>query len=128
MNGRFTETARGVILVWDKQTDLVWQKDYATNMNWEQAIAYAVLLNMQHSGGYDDWRLPTIEELTTLISYKRSHPASDFPGMPFDWFWSSSSYAYYASLAWYVNGCYGYVGNGDKTSGGAARCVRGERR
>jgi hypothetical protein len=129
MNGRFTETnARGVVLVCDKQTDLIWQKDYATNKTWQQAMDYADELNTAKHGGYSDWRLPTIEELVTLINYQRYNPASDFPGMPNGWFWSSSSYAGSTSYAWNVYGSNGSVSYCDKTYGDAARCVRGERR
>jgi hypothetical protein len=129
MNERFIEVnSCGVVLVCDKQTDLIWQKDYTTGLTWEQAMEYAMDMNSKKYGGHDDWRLPTIEELATLINYQRYNPTSDFPGMPSSYFWSSSSFAYYASDAWYVDGYDGYVSYSGKTYGYAARCVRGERR
>ena len=91
-------------------------------------MEYAMDMNSKKYGGHDDWRLPTIEELATLINYQRYNPASDFPGMPNGWFWSSSSYAHGTSDAWYVDGRYGGVGSYGKTYDYAARCVRGERR
>ena len=126
---RFTEiNAQCVVLVRDEQTGLIWQKDYANNKTWAQAMNHAIGLNASYYAGYNDWRLPTIEELATLINYNRHSPASDFPGMPDEFFWSSSSYAYYTSYAWEVDGYDGYVSYSVKTSGCAARCVRGERR
>jgi len=39
--------------------DLMWEKE-SRQMNWDDAMEYAKNLRL---GGYDDWRLPTIEEL-----------------------------------------------------------------
>ena len=129
MTGRFIElNSQGAILVCDKQTGLIWQKDYATNKAWQEARDYATERNRQNYAGYNDWRLPTIEELVTLINYQRYNPASDFPGMPNEFFWSSSSCASNASDAWGVGGSNGSVYSGGKTGVDAARCVRGERR
>jgi len=129
MKDRFIETnSHGIRLVCDKRTDLIWQKDYTTNKKWREAIDYAETANTQRYGGYDDWRLPTVHELATLINYDRHDPASDFPGMPSKCFWSSSSHALHTSDAWYVYGYNGSVCYNDKTYDYAARCVRGERR
>lgn len=38
-------------------------------MNWKQAKTYAYNLR---KGGYDDWRLPTIEDITAIFKYKES--------------------------------------------------------
>ena len=44
---------------------LMWQKETVTeNMTWDDAIEYAKNLRL---GGYDDWRLPTKEELCEIV-------------------------------------------------------------
>ena len=39
---------------------------------WDQAVAYVQELNDTHYLGYDDWRLPTRNELQSLVNYTRS--------------------------------------------------------
>lgn len=63
-------------------------------------------LNSASFGGYSDWRLPTVKELTTLVHRGRSvDPWIDtvyFPNTINSWYWSSSSYAGNSYYAWYV--------------------------
>ena len=102
--------------VLDTQTGLVWCRDTKKDVTWEEALKYAASLG-------DDWRLPTKDELMTLVNKDRENPTSDFPNMPSTWFWSSSSVDY-SSFAWSVNFYEGYVGNNYKTNTHSARCVR----
>ncbi|MGD0736373.1 MAG: DUF1566 domain-containing protein [Terracidiphilus sp.] len=52
--------------VWsDPDTRLMWmKKDNLGNVNWQQAIEYC---QASHFAGFDDWRLPTIDELKSLV-------------------------------------------------------------
>lgn len=55
-------------IVIDRMTGLMWQKsgsDYL--LTHEEAQSYIKKLNGQRFAGYEDWRLPTIEELTSLL-------------------------------------------------------------
>ncbi len=45
---------------------LMWQKETVEEaMNWDDAMEYAKNLRL---GGYDDWRLPTIEEFKEVVT------------------------------------------------------------
>jgi len=105
----------------DTETNLVWQKNHAGPMSWQDAMDYASKLSL---ASYNDWRLPTAGELFALIDLSKCNPATDFPETPSKWFWSSSSYAPHSGYAWYVSFDYGYVNNGGKNYGYSVRCVR----
>lgn len=86
-------------------------------MNWKDAIEFCKNLNY---AGHNDWRLPTIEELLTLVDRSKYKPALP-AGHPFlsgqsSYYWSGSTYAYGTNYAWYVFMDYGFVYNDYKTS------------
>ena len=113
--------------IFDHETNLEWEKEHSGPMTWAEAVKYAEKIG-------NGWRLPTINELTTLIDYERFDPESAFPGMPSIRFWSSTSYAGHfwsstsyagsASFAWYVNFFNGRVNYYGKTNTYYVRCVR----
>jgi len=119
---RFQIISNEIIL--DEETNLQWAMNYVEKKTWDQAHEYCDELNAQKYGGFDDWRLPTIEELRMLVDYSRFDPASLFPDMPPKTFWSSSSFAYNTANAWLVLFDYGNVYYDYKTNVGAARCAR----
>ncbi|MCH9812445.1 MAG: DUF1566 domain-containing protein [Epsilonproteobacteria bacterium] len=66
-------------IVVDRQTGLYWQEKSNQNwMNWEEAIKHCESMTL---GGYEDWRLPNINELMSLV------PNHIYPS------WSSTSYS-----------------------------------
>ena len=75
--------AGGVMLypaVLDKETGLVWQRDTDnTPKTWFEAWVYCYQLTL---GARKGWRLPTIEELSTLVDPSQSNPALPL-GHPF---------------------------------------------
>ncbi len=50
----------------DLNTSLMWQQDPGAKMTWDNAMAGADTFTL---AGYDDWRLPTIKELYSLILF-----------------------------------------------------------
>ncbi len=61
--------------VTDNATGLMWQQaDSGSGLDWENALAYADSATIAE---YDDWRLPNIKELQSIVDYTRSPSASD---------------------------------------------------
>jgi len=114
-----------------------WQavKDTVSGLMWtvkerkakSHAAAEAVVKEMKDAG-FDDWRMPTIEELFLLADRSRTNPAIDtalFPGCKSDWYWSSTPYAASpAGYAWIVYFGYGYAYWLHRDNEGFVRAVR----
>lgn len=98
----------------------------ADRLKLKDAEAYCAALR---TGGHTDWRLPTIQELLSLVDYTRHDPAIDtdkFPDTKSNWYWSSSPDASLpADDAWFVsfNGGHSYCGHRDLAA--FVRAVRG---
>jgi hypothetical protein len=88
-------------------------------------------LNSAHFGGYYDWRLPTINELDSIVNCDIPLPtinAAYFPNTVSSNYWSSTTYAGSTYYAWGVNFNYGYDHydfRGGKNAGYFVRAVRG---
>jgi hypothetical protein len=78
--------------------------------------------------GQTDWRLPTEDELVSLVDYSRIYSAINgtlFPNTTPTFYWSASAVSGYSDIAWGVNFGYGDAGNGLKYGYGfQARLVR----
>ena len=122
----------------DTTTDLMWQQciygqtwdgdnctGSAATRTWDEAAAYVQELNDNNTLGYDDWRLPTRNELQSLVNYSLYEPATTFPGEESLSYWSSTTNAENTSIAWYVDFLYGYITFNDKSDGDYVRAVRG---
>lgn len=61
---------QSAIVVIDSSTGLMWQRDGSGPplMDRQEAEAYTRSLNARRFGGFDDWRLPTLEEAMSLVT------------------------------------------------------------
>ncbi len=110
--------------VTDHKTGLIWQRaDDGLTRVWADASPYCADLVL---GGKADWRLPSIDELETIISYSRNDPAIDpvFECRSY-YYWSSSTSVDFPDYAWLVGSGRGHVGAHNKTDYYYVRCVRG---
>jgi len=77
---RYVDNGDGTIT--DLNTGLMWQQTPGDKMTYEDAVANASSFNL---AGYDDWRLPTIKELYSLILFSGTDPPAESvePAVPF---------------------------------------------
>jgi len=103
---RFTDHGNGTVT--DNLTGLMWTKNanLPGGSTWNDAIDYCNAMNAgAGTYGYNDWRLPNVRELQSLIDYSRWSPAlpsgHPFTGVQPYSYWSSSS-ADLSYEAWFV--------------------------
>jgi len=102
---RFIDNGDGTII--DTVTGLMWIKNpseagLSSPMYWYDAVNACENLNF---AGHDDWRMPNINELMSIVDHSRYDPAWDtmfFPYPPDSWtpFWSSTSYMSWSDGVW----------------------------
>ena len=124
--GRYDATTRTVR---DRQTRLMWMKDFVSFARRSQAVTFCADSTI---AGYDDWRVPTIHELLSLLDVTTTKPAIDvhaFPGTLDEYsrgFFSSTPSPFTHGDA---DGTYWFVfyeegGIGDSAPAANIRCVR----
>ncbi|MDW7710810.1 MAG: DUF1566 domain-containing protein [Deferrisomatales bacterium] len=94
-------------------------------LTWGEALRAAAA---QEFAGHSDWRLPSKNELESLVEERCHSPtvnAAVFPDTPPVYFWTSSPYAGFAQAAWSVDFGFGAVNASVKTGTLHARLVRG---
>ena len=101
----------------------MWQKTYEEDKAWQAALSYCENLDY---AGYTDWRLPNKDELMTLVNYDKYSPASNFPGMTANRFWTSTSRSNYPERAFNIWLSTGRIDTRHKTDYSYyVKCVRG---
>lgn len=121
---RFTAGANGEVLT-DQASGLTWQRGGSDfTLDWHAAAAYTDQLNHEGFGGRRNWRLPTIEELITLL---QPNPQGSDHCLPpiFDRrpkrLWSCDRRTF--ASAWYVNLNLGFVSWQDFSCHNAIKAV-----
>jgi Protein of unknown function (DUF1566) len=118
---RYTPTAS---TVFDKETGLSWQRTNIASYSFDVAKDHCAGLSV---GGLQGWRLPTLQELLTIVDESQTQPSIDptaFPGTPPLGFWSATPSATDPSQVWYVSFSGGYTDLHGTSSSQLVRCVR----
>ena len=132
VNSTFVDNEDGTVT--DIATGLIWQQAGPTDqegsartMTWEEALTYCEELEL---AGKDDWRLPNINELQSIVDYTAYDPSVDvtiFPDTQSGSYWSSTTYDPNSDIAWDIHFLSGdiWVSTPDKTGNRYVRAVRG---
>lgn len=139
-NGDGTVTDDNTRLTWEKKSDDGSIHDKDNTYSWDNAYAVHVAgLNAAKFAGHDDWRLPNVKELQSIVNYGTFRPAvssafntncvangtvltgscSAFV------YWSSTTLATFQTNAWFVFFTTGGVEIGDTVTRLPVRAVRG---
>jgi hypothetical protein len=93
----------------DNATGLMWAKyDSHSGMNWQAALAWAQAKNQANYCGHNDWRIPDVKELHSIVDYTRSPATTNSAAIDpvfsctsmtneggnadFPWYWSSTTF------------------------------------
>ena len=98
----------------DQQTNLMWKQcgqgltgsncdGVSAQFTWSEALEEAELSQF---AGYDNWRVPNIKELRSIVDYSCNDPSineSIFPNTKNWYYWSSTPYAKNSEDAWRIS-------------------------
>ena len=109
----FTNNGDGTIA--DLSTGLMWSRgDNGSSLLWSDALAWIQSKNATNYLGYNDWRMPNVKELQSIVNYSN---APDYNGLPaidtnfftcttitneagqldFPYYWTSSTHGSYTT-------------------------------
>jgi hypothetical protein len=110
---------------YDTTSMLTWNRDFEPALTFAAANTYCSDLSLN---GFDDWRLPTLKELQSLVDFRTGNPAIDttvFAGTPIadPDFWSSTHTSLDSTKTWVVGFANGWAAPAG-TAAKPTRCVR----
>ncbi len=113
-------------VVHDSERKLMWQDNGAVEskeVHYGEAKAYCEKLSLAE---HDDWRLPTVHELQSIVDLTRYEPAIQrgFHFVASESYWSSTLYADDKDRAWNVDFKSGSTQNSRHSYAFYVRCVR----
>jgi len=119
------ETNRNAVVL-DKKNAIYWQDNLFTQKSsedWDDAVEYCdkLVLNTM-----DKWRLPTFNELLSIVDYSRVHPAINpvFDYVNEGTYWTSVDFSATLSRAWTIDFRTGKTYYSYKTTNHTVRCVK----
>jgi hypothetical protein len=108
-------TDNGDSTVTDASTGLMWSKaDSGTGMTWQDALAWVQARNAANYLGHNDWRLPNLTELQSLVDYANAPDSNGKPAIDttfftctgitnengdadYPYYWTSTTHAGYST-------------------------------
>ncbi len=114
INDRFTDNGDGTIT--DKEQKVIWVKDATALKGFENTMTWQDVKekceNLSFAGYNSGWRMPTVEELRSIVDYARHDPAWNtdvFAGKHDNWYWTRTECSWNKDAAWCVCSYYGGV-------------------
>ena len=113
-------------IVTDKKLGLMWQDDESPSRTMKDLKSSKEYCSALKFSIFNDWRLPTYEELMTLVDYDRYDAAIVplFKKTFSDGYWSASKDISSPNYTWVVDFEYGKTGTTLKSKKHYVRCVR----
>lgn len=112
------------LTLYDPVTDLFWQRcGSGFTLDWSQAKKYVAYLNREKIGGRSTWRLPTTEELVTILrspTIQRDFCLDPHFDPSLHWLWSADHST--KKQAWMADIAESHIGRQDK-DGTASVCA-----
>lgn len=135
---RFEMNENGTIV--DQGTSLMWltcvlgltgngcSEGAPTELTWAEALTQVPVLNEKGGiAGHQDWRLPNVRELASILEQQCVAPALNtaiFKNSPPTQVWTSSPYHFYTHYSWYVDFGNGAVNYDERIRAKGVRLVR----
>ena len=133
---RFLKRDDGTI--YDSVTSVTWMAndsflDLERDVSYSEAEDYVKETNKKKAGGYSDWRIPSIQEASSIFDKEKLNKDSKggdifldsvFPPGAANCTWTSSTRGKEAQIMFYANGCPYWYEKNDKTISHAVRLIR----
>ena len=133
---RFLKRDDGTI--YDSVTSVTWMAndsflDLERDVSYSEAEDYVKETNKKKAGGYSDWRIPSIQEASSIFNKEKLNKDSKggdifldsvFPPGAANCTWTSSTRGKEAQIMFYANGCPYWYEKNDKTISHAVRVIR----
>ena len=119
---------RGVDVIIDHATNLMWQQaENPERLGWKEAEAYVAQMNQEEMAGFSDWRIPTAEELMSIMASKAKNDVYIDPVFKKELLstWTADVIPEAFAGAWFVDYSEGKALDGNRAAGmGHVRLVR----